>query len=75
MAPSLRAVHLAQQMLGFAVDEMQPSASLTGDGFIFVVGRIFIVVQPVLDLPVCRRTREHKVGHPWRCPRYRFERA
>jgi hypothetical protein len=29
----------------------------------------------VLDLPVCRRTREHKVGHPWRCPRYRFEQA
>jgi hypothetical protein len=44
MVPGLIAVHLAQQMTGFAIDEMQPSASLTGDGVIFVVGHIFIVV-------------------------------
>jgi hypothetical protein len=72
---SLRAVHLAQQMTSFPVDEMQPSASLAGDGFIFVVSHIFILVQPMLDLPVCPRTSEHNVGHPWRCLRHRANRV
>jgi hypothetical protein len=43
---------------------MQPSESLTGDGLVFVVGRSFIVFEPMLDLELCRRTSEHKVGHP-----------
>ena len=44
MAPSLRAVHLAQQMTGFPVDEMHPGAGLANDWPILAGGRIFVVL-------------------------------
>jgi hypothetical protein len=64
MAPSLGAVLLAQHLAGLPVDEMHLGAGLADDRPILVGRRIFVVFEPVLDLELCRRTSEHKVGHP-----------
>ena len=41
---------VAAQHLALSVDEVHACASLAGDPLVIVLGRIFIVVQPVLDL-------------------------
>jgi hypothetical protein len=64
IAPSLKAVVLiAQQLTGFSVDEMHPRTCLADDRLIFVGLRVFIVIQPMLDLQLCRRTSEHEASH------------
>jgi hypothetical protein len=64
IAPSLKAVVLiAQQLTGFSVDEMYPRTCLANDRLIFVGLRVFIVIQPMLNLQLCRRTSEHEASH------------
>ena len=40
---------VAAQHLALSVDEVHACESLAGDPLVIVLGRIFIVVQPVLD--------------------------
>jgi hypothetical protein len=51
------------QHLALAVDEMHARTSLAGDSLVIVLGRIFIVVQPVLDLHLSDRAGEEQCGH------------
>ena len=53
----------AAQHLAVPVDEVHASASLAGDPLVIVLGRIFIIVQPVLDLHASVRTGEEQCGH------------
>jgi len=43
-------ITLAQQLAGFSIDEMDPSAGRTGDRLVLVFGNIWIVIQLVLDV-------------------------
>jgi hypothetical protein len=47
---------LSQQSARLSVDEVQPSAGLADNRFVFVALRIVIVVQPVLDAHAGRWT-------------------
>jgi hypothetical protein len=51
------------QQLALPVDEVDASASVAGDSLVIVLGRIFIVVQPVLNLHSSDRTGEKQCGH------------
>ena len=51
------------QHLAVPVDEMHACASLAGDPLVIVLGRIFIVVQPMLDLHPSDRAGEKQCGH------------
>ena len=53
----------ATQHLALPIDEVHASASLAGDPLVIVLGRIFIIVQPVLDLHASDRTSEEQCGH------------
>jgi hypothetical protein len=45
-----KAAGVVAQQLALPVDEVDASASVAGDSLVIVLGRIFIVVRPVLDL-------------------------
>jgi hypothetical protein len=54
---------LAQQLASLTIHEMQLGASRASDPFIFVVGRLLIVRQQMLDVHRCRRAGENEMGH------------
>jgi hypothetical protein len=58
---------LAQYLAGLSVDEVEPKTRWTGDAFIFVVGHILVVVEPMLDVHRCRRALENERGHAFPC--------
>jgi len=51
------------QYLALPVDEMYACASFAGDPLVIVLGRIPIVVQPMLDLQLSYRAGEEKCAH------------
>ena len=57
---------VAAQHLALPVDEVHASASLAGDPLVIVLGRIFVVVQPVLNLhaSVMTQKRPHSASFP-----------
>jgi len=54
---------VAAQHLAPPVDEVHARASLAGNTLVIVLGRILIVVQPVLDPHPSDRTGEEQCGH------------
>ena len=58
-----KAAGVVAQQLALPVDEVDASASVAGDSLVIVLGRIFIVVQPVLDLHLSVRTGEKQRRH------------
>jgi hypothetical protein len=52
-------VVLAQELVGFSVEKVQPGTGRAGDRLILVFGHVLIVVQPVLDFHRCRRAGEN----------------
>jgi hypothetical protein len=48
---SIGSVLLSQNFSGLSVDQVQPRAGLTHDGFVLVVGRVLVVfVPPMLNV-------------------------
>ena len=60
--PHAAGVVVAQQ-LALPVDEVDASASVAGDSLVIVLGRIPIVVQPVLNLHTSDGAGEEQCGH------------
>jgi hypothetical protein len=54
---------LAQQLASLSIDKMHPGARRASDPFIFVVGRVLIIFQRMLDVHRCRRAGENERGH------------
>jgi hypothetical protein len=53
-----------QEVAGFSINQVQPGAGCTLDNFIFVARNILVVVQPMLDFPVCAWAFEKESRHP-----------
>jgi hypothetical protein len=54
---------LAQQLASLSIDKMHHGARRASDPFIFVVGRVLIILQQMLDVHRRRRAGENEMGH------------